>query len=95
MHAPASDWCLRSCVTDIGQIIVLRAVTTTDYMTAEAFNFPWDFLQRVMNRIVNEVHGYAPSVSDYTSGPITNTFDSVCRVVYDVTSKPPGTIELE
>lgn len=40
------------------QIIVLRAVTTTDFMTAEAFNFPWDFLQRVMNRIVNEVHGY-------------------------------------
>jgi GMP synthase (glutamine-hydrolysing) len=33
-------------------------VTTTDFMTAEAFNFPWDFLQRVMNRIVNEVHGY-------------------------------------
>ena len=33
-------------------------MTTTDYMTAEAFNFPWDFLQRVMNRIVNEVHGY-------------------------------------
>ncbi|AEO66377.1 uncharacterized protein THITE_2066293 [Thermothielavioides terrestris NRRL 8126] len=59
-----------------GYIVVLRAVTTTDFMTAEAFNFPWDFLQRVMNRIVNEVHG-------------------VCRVVYDVTSKPPGTIELE
>ncbi|KAG7287355.1 GMP synthase (glutamine-hydrolyzing) [Staphylotrichum longicolle] len=59
-----------------GYIIILRAVTTTDYMTAEAFNFPWDFLQRVMNRIVNEVHG-------------------VCRVVYDVTSKPPGTIEME
>jgi GMP synthase (glutamine-hydrolysing) len=59
-----------------GYIIVLRAVTTTDFMTAEAFNFPWDFLQRVMNRIVNEVHG-------------------VCRVVYDITSKPPGTIELE
>ncbi|KAF1812793.1 GMP synthase [Eremomyces bilateralis CBS 781.70] len=59
-----------------GYIIVLRAVTTTDYMTAEAFEFPWDFLQRVMNRIVNEVHG-------------------VCRVTYDITSKPPGTIELE
>jgi GMP synthase PP-ATPase subunit len=45
------------------QIIILRAVTTTDYMTAEAFNFPWDFLQRVMNRIVNEVHGYvSPSL---------------------------------
>ncbi|KAK4465770.1 class I glutamine amidotransferase-like protein [Cladorrhinum samala] len=59
-----------------GYIIILRAVTTTDYMTAEAFNFPWDVLQRIMNRIVNEVHG-------------------VCRVVYDITSKPPGTIEME
>ncbi|KAK1783242.1 class I glutamine amidotransferase-like protein [Copromyces sp. CBS 386.78] len=59
-----------------GYIIILRAVTTTDFMTAEAFNFPWEFLQRVMNRIVNEVNG-------------------VCRVTYDITSKPPGTIELE
>ncbi|KAK4161045.1 class I glutamine amidotransferase-like protein [Cladorrhinum sp. PSN259] len=59
-----------------GYIIILRAVTTTDYMTAEAFNFPWEVLQRIMNRIVNEVHG-------------------VSRVVYDITSKPPGTIEME
>ncbi|RFU34016.1 hypothetical protein B7463_g2308, partial [Scytalidium lignicola] len=59
-----------------GYIIVLRAVTTTDFMTAEAFEFPWTFLQRVTNRIINEVHG-------------------VCRVTYDITSKPPGTIELE
>jgi GMP synthase PP-ATPase subunit len=65
---PTLDRLLCFGVTDSGQIIVLRAVTTTDYMTAEAFNFPWDFLQRVMNRIVNEVHGYVPSVSDYT-GP--------------------------
>lgn len=59
-----------------GYIVILRAVTTTDFMTAEAFEFPWAFLQKVMNRIVNEV-------------------DGVCRVTYDITSKPPGTIELE
>lgn len=59
-----------------GYIVILRAVTTTDFMTAEAFEFPWTFLQKVMNRIVNEV-------------------DGVCRVTYDITSKPPGTIELE
>ncbi|KAH8819102.1 hypothetical protein F5884DRAFT_661740 [Xylogone sp. PMI_703] len=59
-----------------GYIIILRAVTTTDFMTAEAFEFPWTFLQRVTNRIINEIEG-------------------VCRVTYDTTSKPPGTIELE
>jgi GMP synthase (glutamine-hydrolysing) len=59
-----------------GYIVILRAVNTLDFMTAEAFEFPWTFLQRVMNRIVNEV-------------------DGVCRVTYDITSKPPGTIELE
>jgi GMP synthase (glutamine-hydrolysing) len=53
---PGSPFC--ACGADSRQIIVLRAVTTTDFMTAEAYNFPWDFLQRVMNRIVNEVHGY-------------------------------------
>lgn len=40
-------------------------------MTAEAFNFPWDFLQRVMNRIVNEVHGYVPSSLAATSALLT------------------------
>ncbi|KAK3370784.1 hypothetical protein B0T24DRAFT_627041 [Lasiosphaeria ovina] len=59
-----------------GYIIILRAVVTIDYMTAEAFEFPWAVLQKVMNRIINEV-------------------DGVCRVTYDVTSKPPGTIEME
>ncbi|KAJ2905413.1 GMP synthase protein [Zalerion maritima] len=57
-------------------IIILRAVQTTDFMTAKAFPFPFDFLDQVSTRIVNEV-------------------DGVCRVVYDCTSKPPGTIELE
>lgn len=88
--APAS----LSRVTNARQIIVLRAVTTTDFMTAEAYNFPWEFLQRVMNRIVNEVHGYA-CISLDVAPVVANIVNSVCRVVYDVTSKPPGTIELE
>jgi len=56
--------------------IALRAVLTTDFMTAEAAEIPWDVLQKVMNRVINEV-------------------DHVNRVVYDLTSKPPGTIEFE
>lgn len=56
--------------------IALRAVLTSDFMTAEAAEIPWDVLQKVMNRIINEV-------------------DHVNRVVYDLTSKPPGTIEFE
>ena len=56
--------------------VVLRGVTTSDFMTAEAAEIPWNVLQRIMNRIVNEV-------------------DHVNRVFYDLTSKPPGTIEME
>ena len=56
--------------------VVLRAVKTIDFMTAEAANIPWDVLQTVMSRIVNEVRG-------------------VNRVLFDISSKPPGTIELE
>ncbi|KAK8219272.1 GMP synthase (glutamine-hydrolyzing) [Zalaria obscura] len=58
------------------QVIALRAVQTTDFMTAECYPFDFKFLNRVSTRIVNEVHG-------------------VCRVLYEVTSKPPGTIEME
>ncbi|KAI9810015.1 MAG: GMP synthase (glutamine-hydrolyzing) [Phylliscum demangeonii] len=58
------------------QVIALRAVETTDFMTADWFPFDGQFLKRVSRRIVNEVSG-------------------VCRVVYDITSKPPGTIEME
>ncbi|MCJ1311841.1 GMP synthase (glutamine-hydrolyzing) [Agyrium rufum] len=58
------------------QVIALRAVETTDFMTADWFPFDGKFLKRVSSRIVNEV-------------------DGVCRVVYDITSKPPGTIEME
>ena len=56
--------------------VALRAVTTTDFMTAECADIPFEVLKKVMNRIVNEVKG-------------------VNRVVYDLTSKPPGTIEFE
>ena len=56
--------------------IALRAVQTSDFMTAEAAEIPWEVLQKVMNRMVNEVKG-------------------VNRVMYDLTSKPPGTIEFE
>ena len=56
--------------------VALRAVTTSDFMTAGCAEIPFEVLQRVMNRIVNEVKG-------------------VNRVFYDLTSKPPGTIEFE
>ena len=57
-------------------ICALRAVTSTDGMTADYYPFTHDFLSRTSTRIINEVRG-------------------INRVVYDVTSKPPGTIELE
>ena len=56
--------------------VVLRAVQTEDFMTATAVRLPYDLLDTVMNRIINEVPG-------------------VNRVLYDLTSKPPATIELE
>ncbi|KAK4656659.1 GMP synthase (glutamine-hydrolyzing) [Podospora pseudocomata] len=59
-----------------GYIIILRAVTTTNFMTAEPYEFKFDLLKKIARRIVNEV-------------------DGVARVTYDITSKPPGTIELE
>jgi GMP synthase (glutamine-hydrolysing) len=57
-------------------VLALRAVTSTDGMTADFYPFPPDFLGRCATRIINEARG-------------------INRVVYDVTSKPPGTIEWE
>lgn len=56
--------------------VALRAVKTIDFMTAESADIPFEVLQAVMSRIINEVKG-------------------VNRVFYDLTSKPPGTIEFE
>ena len=57
-------------------ICLLRAVTSEDGMTADYFNFPKDFMDKISNKIINNVRG-------------------INRVVYDITSKPPSTIELE
>ena len=56
--------------------VVLRAVRTVDFMTAESAKIPWMVMQTITSRIVNEVRG-------------------VNRVFYDMTGKPPGTIEME
>lgn len=56
--------------------LALRGVTTTDFMTADWARIPYDVLERISNRIVNEVR-------------------HINRIVYDITSKPPATIEWE
>ncbi|ONI47173.1 glutamine-hydrolyzing GMP synthase [Candidatus Epulonipiscioides saccharophilum] len=56
--------------------VVLRAVETSDFMTANSVHIPWDILEKITSRIINEVKG-------------------VNRVLYDLTGKPPATIELE
>jgi GMP synthase (glutamine-hydrolysing) len=57
-------------------VVALRAVTSTDGMTADWVHLPYDFLSRVSNEIINKVKG-------------------INRVVYDISSKPPATIEWE
>lgn len=57
-------------------LVGIRAVTSSDGMTSDWYKMPYDVLERISNRIVNEV-------------------DGANRVVYDITSKPPGTIEWE
>ena len=57
-------------------IIALRAVETIDFMTARWARLPYDFLDKVSNRIINEI-------------------SRVSRVVYDISGKPPATIEWE
>ena len=58
------------------KVIALRAVNSTDGMTAEASNIPHELLAKISNEIINQVKG-------------------INRVVYDISSKPPATIEWE
>lgn len=81
----AQFFCVLPCVKTVGvmgdhrtydHLVVIRAVTTDDFMTADWARIPYDILATVSNRITNEV-------------------EHVNRVAYDITSKPPGTVEWE
>ena len=58
------------------QVAVVRVVTSSDGMTARVARLPWELLERISSRIINEVRG-------------------INRVCYDISSKPPATIEWE
>ncbi|KAL8700053.1 MAG: hypothetical protein Q9201_005657 [Fulgogasparrea decipioides] len=75
------------------QVIALRAVETTDFMTADWYPFDGSFLKRVSSRIVNEVSGICRVVYDGESSSIQCVLPYIHRS--PVTSKPPGTIEME
>jgi len=74
------------------QVIALRAVETTDFMTADWFQFGGEFLKRVSRRIVNEVNGVCRVVYD---GELFQHLGRDMMLTRTVTSKPPGTIEME
>ena len=61
-------------VVHMTTLIAIRAITPIDGMTADFAKIPWEVLQKISVRIVNEV-------------------DHVNRIVYDITSKPPATVE--
>jgi len=76
VYLPIQSVGVKGDIRHYGPVIALRAVKTTDFMTADWAELSHEFLTRVSNRIVNEV-------------------SDISRVVYDVSSKPPATIEWE
>ena len=73
---PVRTVCLMGDFRTYGEVAAIRAITTDDFMTADWARLPYDVLERMSSRLINEVPG-------------------VNRVAFDVTSKPPGTIEWE
>ena len=73
---PVQSVCVMGDERTYENCVALRAVTSTDGMTADWYPLPYDFLAKMSNDIINKVKG-------------------INRVVYDVSSKPPATIEWE